>query len=495
MANRSTTPLIGYFNSVWWKKWELKFAVSLSVFAALRILVFAAAFPLFNNTDERFHFATIEAYARGQLPGKELPLIGEDLAKTIAPYASFEYGQTVFQNNLSSRLQTLSQWRNFEAQGPPLYYAIAAVWYKFGALLGVHGAQLAYWVRFLNPLSYGLLVWLSYCFVRRVYPENVFLCVAVPALIAVFPQDVFFGMNRDVLSPTLWAGALLLMVDAMEDEQTGYRPLLLASLLVGLGILLEVSNFLLYVAWMGTLCRWLLRSQLSARYKSWVTSLSVISAFLPPLIWTGRNYLVMGNLTGAQAKVRYLGWTMKPLSEIFDHPLFSFHGLAFFLCRLTSTFWSGEYRWHDLLMRSVSADWLYVLSTAIFLFAFVLNFAYKSGTVPSLQKWVSWQALFALAGSILFLAAVSVAFDYHDSGYPSRVLPFFVSGRIVSGALLPFVLMYASGMEALTRKLARRVAPATVLACLLLFITVSEVRVRRVAFSSPYNFFALHSGR
>jgi len=495
MANRSTIPHIGYSNNARWEKWRVKFALAVSAFAALRIFLFAAAFPLFNNTDERFHFATIEVYARGQLPGKELPLIGEDLAKTIAPYASFEYWQTGFQNDLAWRLRTLSEWRNFEAQGPPLYYAIAAAWYKFGALFGLEDAQLAYWVRFLNPLSYGLLVWLSCCFVHRVYPENVFLCVAVPALIAVFPQDVFFGMNRDVISPTLWAGALLLMVDAMEDEQTGDRSLLLASLLVGLGFLLELSNFILYVAWMGTLRCWLVRSQMSARHKTWVISLSAIAASFPPFLWMGRNYLVMGNLTGAQAKVQYLGWTMKPLSEVFHHPLFSFHGLAFFLRWLTSTFWCGEYRWHGLLMRSVVADWFYMLSTAVFLFAFVLTFAHNPRTVSSLQKWVALQAMFAVAGSILFLAAVSVAFDYHNSGYPSRVLPFFVSGRIVSGALLPFVLMYAGGLEAITRKLPRRVAPGAVLACLLLFIAMSEVRVRSVTFSSPYNFFALQSLR
>jgi hypothetical protein len=477
------------------QKWRAKFALAISAFAALRVFLFAAAFPLFNNTDERFHFVTIEVYARGQLPGKELPLIGESLAKTIAPYASFEYWQTEFRNDYASRLQTLAQWRNFEAQGPPLYYVIAAAWYKFGAFFGLQDARLAYWVRFINPLSYGLLVWLSYCFVRRVYPENMFLSVAVPALIAVFPQDVFFGMNRDVISPTLWAGALLLMVDTIEDKPTSYRSLLFASLLVGFGFLLELSNFVLYVAWMGTLWCWLRRSQTSARYKSWVTGLSAIAAFVPPLLWMGRNYLVMGNLTGAQAKIRYLGWTMKPLSEVFHHPLFSFHGLEFFLRWVTFTFWCGEYRWHGLLMQSVVADWFYFLSTAVFLFIFVLDFAYRRTVFSSLQKWVAWQTLFAVAGSIFFLSAVSVAFDYHDSGYPSQALPFFVSGRIISGVLLPFMLMYAGGLEAITKRVRRWISPTVVLACLLLLITASEIRVRRAVFSSPYNFFSLESGR
>jgi len=37
--------------------------------------------------------------------------------------------------------------------------------------------------------------------------------------------------------------------------------------------------------------------------------------------------------------------------------------------------------------------------------------------------------------------------------------------------------------------------PGLVLACLLLLITVSEIRVRSVAFSSPYNFFVFQSRR
>jgi len=42
---------------------------------------------------------------------------------------------------------------------------------------------------------------------------------AVPGLLAVFPQDVFFGVNRDILSPLLVTVALLLLFRAMEKEK------------------------------------------------------------------------------------------------------------------------------------------------------------------------------------------------------------------------------------------------------------------------------------
>ena len=415
----------------------------------------------------------------------------------MVPLASPEYGATLdsLNRDYAGRIQHLSQYENFEAQGPPLYYAVAAAWYKLGAILGIHSGPLAYWVRFLNPLFYGLLVWLSYCFVRRVHPENDFLCVAVPALLAVFPQDVFFGMNRDVLSPTLWAGALLLMVDAVAGARSGARSMLLASLLVGLGFLLELSNCVLYVALLSALWSWLHHGQTSVRNKIRVTSLSVTAAFLPPFLWMRRNYVVMGNLTGTRAKLEFLGWTMKPLREMLHHPLFHFDGFRFFVRGLISTFWFGEYRWHDVLMRSVSADRFYVVSTLVFLLIFALNFGWNWRTMPSVQRWVDWQALLAVAGSVLFLAAMSLAFDYHNSGYPSSVHPFFVSGRIISGVLLPFTFLYAGGLETLTERSRRWIPAGAVLACLLLFITVSEIRVRSVVFSSPYNFFAIESRR
>ena len=170
-----------------------RIVVALSIYAAFRVLVFAAAFPLFNPVDEKAHFLTIRMYAQGQLPGKELPLMDPELAKALLPYSSSEYNfssEELAQNGVRVPLyelpvqardaayhlpfyaQKLSGWLrtpNYEAQSPPLYYLIAAVWYDLGAAFGIRGWGLAYWVRFLNPIIYALLVWLSFVFVRRIY--------------------------------------------------------------------------------------------------------------------------------------------------------------------------------------------------------------------------------------------------------------------------------------------------------------------------------------
>ena len=492
-----------------------KLVIALCMYAALRILVFSAAFPLFNNVDERVHLMSIQMYAQGHLPGKDLPRMDPALARAYLAYWSPEYGRTqedLDRNGINAPVwqlsdqakdlaytqaiyaQKLEEWLrrpNFEAQAPPLYYVVAAAWYKLGTAFGIRDWALLYWLRFLNAILYGLFVWLAYRFVCTVYPERSFLSLAVPGLLAVFPLDVFFGMNRDVISPLLCAAALLLMANALTTKTTQYQPLLLASFLVGLSFLVEVSNFVLYGALAATLWIWLHRSSAVSRQKIRVVSASAAAASLFPSLWMLRNYVVIGDLTAGRAKMNVLGWTVNSLAEVLHHPLFSPHGLSYFLVQLTENFWHGEYGWHGMRMRSASVDWFYVISSAFMILIFAVDFVRRRRTLPELQRWAGSQALFLVASSVLFLAALSVAFDYHNHGYPSRLYPYFVSGRIICGVLLPFVLIYASGLELVANRIQKWVPPVAVLACLMLFITISDIRVRATVFSSPYNFFAL----
>jgi hypothetical protein len=494
-----------------------RLAAAFSIYAALRIFLLASVFPLFNNVDERLHLMSIQMYAQGQWPGKELPRMDPQLVRRYLAYWSPEYGRSASdlkENRLevpvyrlsdqerqraytgpiyAEKLEDWLQKPNFEAQGPPLYYVVAAAWYRLGAAAGLTDWRLLYWTRCLNAIIYGLFVWLSYNVVRKIYPAKTFLCVAVPGLIAVFPQDVFFGMNRDVLSPLVCAAALFSMADALADRKYRVVPLLLASLLTGLSFLVEVSNFVMFGALAATLWIWARRPEALRRQRVWVSAASAAAALFLPALWMVRNYLVIGDLTGGTAKVRELGWTVKPVGEMLHHPLFSWHGLYYFCVQLTERFWRGEYGWHGLALRSASADGFYVLSSALMMVIFVVDLWRTRKTLSAPHSWVKWQALFLVIGSVLFLAAVSLVFDYHNHGYPSRLYPYFVSGRIIIGVLLPFVLIYASGLELILERFSKWVPPMWVLAGVMFFITASEIRVRSVVFSSPYSYFALSS--
>ncbi len=494
-----------------------KIAIALSIYAGFRIFVFAAAFPFFNNIDEKLHFLTVRMYAQGHLPGKELPLIDRDFARESLPYWSPEFDRSsgfIIRNGITTPLYRLAPqarelalsqkyyaWKledlprrpNFEAQAPPLYYLLAGGWYRIGAAMGLSDWRLLYWTRFLNGILYGLFVWVSYRFVCQVYPEHRFLCVAVPALLAVFPQDVFFGMNRDVLSPLMCAAALLFMAKVLAGQRNQDRLLVIAFLFVGLSFLVELSNCVLYGALAATMWLWASHSPKMLQDKMRVISAAILAATLPPSLWMLRNYLVLGNLTGSGAKLRYFGWTFKPFPDLLHHPLFTIHGLAYFLANLTRTFWQGEYTWHELPMTSRFADRFYVLSTAVLIAIFIIDLVRRRGTLSELHNWTGWQSLYLLGSSVLFMAATSVIFDYHNYGFPSRLSPFFISGRIISGALLPFAVVCSGALESLASRSRRAFVPIAVLACLLLFISISDIRTRAAAFSSPYNFFALSS--
>ncbi|MGA9529020.1 MAG: hypothetical protein WBS24_12980 [Terriglobales bacterium] len=482
----------------------------LCVYAGLRILVFALAFPLFNNVDEQAHLMSIRMYAQGHWPGKDLPLPDAETARLFSLYTAPEYLTTKVQMEefhlddplyhvsrenypyVASRFRTWLKSPNFEAQSTPLYYLAAAGWYRVGEALGMQGWQLAYWIRLLNPAAYVLLVWASYRFVRIVFPGRMFLWLGVPALLAVFPQDVYFGINRDVFSAPITALTLLWMVKAVEKEHAAWR-LAVAALLVALGFLVNVSNCVLYAALAVTLWFWARKSAAKPLAKIAIASGALFASLALPLIWMLHNRAAMGDLTGSRAKIAALGWTMKPVGEIFHHPLFSFGGLFYFLTNLGERFWRGEYVWHLQPMRWPVADWFYLISSVVLVAAFAVQVFrdWKDGT-PT-QHFAEITAPMLVVTSILFMAAISLPFDFHQCFYPSQEHPFFLSGRIISGALLPFVLMYASGMEFLVKRVGRGASAAAVLLCLMAFITITEFSMREAVFSSPYNYFALRS--
>ena len=66
----------------------------------------------------------------------------------------------------------------------------------------------------------------------------------------------------------------------------------------------------------------------------------------------------------------------------------------------------------------------------------------------------------------------------------------FVSGRLISCVLLPFLLIYIDGLERIFRRLGERVALLAIVA-IVIGITLSELWLTREVFASPYNWFGL----
>jgi hypothetical protein len=201
----------------------------LCLVAAIRVLVYSAAFPFFSNIDENLHFDLITQYSRGQFPRTAEPLKDETV-NWIVPYASPEFlsrpeqfpggkipeplwkqiGPHVGEEIAATRA-AWSREINFESSQPPLYYMVAGLWWWIGKRIGFAGLQSLYWIRFLNVALIALVVWLGYVIARTIAPDRAELRIGVPLLLAFIPQNVFYAMNNDVLSPVC-CGALFLCV-------------------------------------------------------------------------------------------------------------------------------------------------------------------------------------------------------------------------------------------------------------------------------------------
>src|SRR5262245_29718873 len=81
MKGRQSCPLSSY--EFWWM-------IGFCLFAAVRVLFFSAAFPFFNNVDERRHFDLVIKYAEGHVP-RGAELISPATLPYLSHYASPEF--------------------------------------------------------------------------------------------------------------------------------------------------------------------------------------------------------------------------------------------------------------------------------------------------------------------------------------------------------------------------------------------------------------------
>jgi hypothetical protein len=121
------------------------------------------------------------------------------------------------------------------------------------------------------------------------------------------------------------------------------------------------------------------------------------------------------------------------------------------------------------------------------LLAAVMGLRKKSG-LSAFQRQALGIAALSFTISVGFLALLSIQFDFGNCINPSRVHPYFTSGRLLSGALIPFALIYVYGIAWLFRRI-NAALPLVVLGIIIFFATMSEIIVNHVIFASEHNWF------
>ena len=477
------------------------FIITLAVFAALRVLFFSALFPLFNNVDEQRHVDLVIKYSHGVWP-RGLTPIAPEAAELFARYSSFEYlvPSDVQPDQVSPRfgdlgeddLRVVQLWEhqtNIESGEPPLYYLTAGGWLRAGQSIGIPAPLTIYWVRFLNVIPAVSVVILAWLCSKLVLPEHPYLRHSAATLAAIFPQDAFYSVQSDAWS-ALWFGvAFYLILRGCYRKPMSHFLLLSTGLALSAATLTKLTN--LPLLGVGLLSGSLIivfaardPSTISAKLTRCMTL--IFAAIAPVLIWMLANLTTLADPLATSQKVQSLGWIQKPITEWIPHPLFSLAGFIYFWRELLSSFWRGEFVWRTARLASPLADSFYWVSSALILsVAIYLLWKLRGG-----QRVALAVASACFVAGIGFLIILSLGYDFGDCFYPSRALPFFTSGRLLLGSLIPFILIYAMSLDCITRRWPNWVR-YSLLAAIACFVTVEEVVISGPAFSSAFNFFHL----
>lgn len=489
---------------------ERKIALLLCLLGAIRVFIFSAAFPFFNNVDEAIHFDLVLKYAHGDVPRK-MEVISLDSARYLALMNSHAYlglpekfpgghlpsppwtlPAEKMQEDLNMRSADWQTQEDYEVSQTPLYYALAGSWWHIGQWLGFNDGLLVYWLRFFNIVQVTALIWLSYIAARIVFPENLFLRLGVPTLLAFMPQTAFYSLGNDLLPALCFGAAFICLLRWLSSE----KPSLLLGATTGLAFaatyLSKMTTLpLLAVATASVLVKaW--QDARSGRLRLTFPALGVffLCAELPVIGWMMWCKSNFGDLTGSADKALFLGWTVKPFSQWWNHPIFTPSGFWTYLSGQLGTFWQGEFLWHYRPLVFPGTNAIYtILSLGLFVLALPALLPKVSNGRP-LQPRALQLSMLCLLAALGFFALMSIIYDFHDCPYPSRHYPYFTSGRLLLGALIPFLLLFAYGLDRALGRLGNA-GKFSILAAIILAMLILETVADWRIFSNEYNWFHL----
>jgi hypothetical protein len=480
--------------------------IGLCALAAVRVFVFSAAFPFFNNVDEQAHLDLVLKYAHRGLPRAIEPFSAE-AARYLAVYSSPEYFVTPQQYEgdqypppawaLSphDRERVLNEevpfWEsrvNHESGEPPLYYKIAGQWLNIGAALGFSGLTLLYWIRFLNVIFAILLVWLGYKAARIVFPGNQFAALALATLLAIWPQSSFYSIQGDSLSPVVFAFAFIALAKLLQSARLPIALSIWLGLTLAATCLVKTANLpLLFVVAIGVIYKavQLIRKKMRQHGLA-IAGAFAVSVALPIAIWFIWNQNHFGDFTATKSKIEILGWTAKPFSDWWSHPIFSLSGLKEFWPELIASFWRGEFIWHHERMATWWSDAFYWTASTTALAIAICGLVKRRQFESQSVLWFALVSILSLAG---FLVLLSIRYDFGQCVYPSRIHPYFTSGRLLNGAAVPFFLLFVYAIERVATWTKREWTRWLLLGAVVLLAGSWQLSINSPAFSSRYNFF------
>lgn len=486
------------------------FILSLCLIAAVRVGLYSLAFPYFNNVDEDSHYDLILKYERGAYP-RQLELLERDFVHNSGLYATYEfiyppeqmpggrhplplwrYPQQFIEETLPlierSRMVT-----NHETTSPPFYYLVGAGWNHLGRSAGIGEPKLIYWTRCMNVLVFMLLVWISYRSALIAFPNSPFLHYGTPIAAAFYPQDTFYCIQSDVISPLCFGLGFLALLHWLHAKTPSRLLSLIAGLLIGSAAWAKIVNVAPIGAVLVFLVLWAVKEKPAEwRIKRgsfcWLVA-AMLTLVVSLVVW---NQLQFGDPTGTSAKIKLLGWSPKPINEWGNHPLFSFTGFTLFWRDVSASFWRGELCWGGKRLAFAWLDQGFCVATSLSLTCAIAGLWFSRRDGDSAARHAVQIAVWSLLGGIVLLALLSIRYDFHQCAYPSTAYPYFSSGRLLAAVIVPFLLLFLYSIDrAVSWCCASEFPKWTILIAVVLVITVATARLYTPVFYSEYNWFHL----
>ena len=366
---------------------RLFIAVLLLVYCAKQVMT-VVLFPPFTGHDEVAHYEYVRILAReGRVP---------TLAADRLPGRFYEYRSYALQ------WRELGQWTTplYTAVHPPLYYAAMVPVYVVARPLSPLGKQ--YLLRFA-AIPFGIvIVLLAYRLSRIIFPDDGFLAVTVPVVVAFQPQVSYEAaiINNDVVAIALFSWLLNLLVLVVRDGLSFARAATVGCAL-GLGLLTKTTTAIAVPLIVGAF--WLAGEGGSwwRRLRMLATSGGLALMLVAP--WYAFMYATYGDLTGLRDLARIQS-TLLRTDANFLQLLFS----GDFAMERWKETW-GEFGWRMIPVEGwlISTTAVITMVCGLGLAAFTLTRRARKPAVPSLEPWQR-NALFLLGAAcvIAYLAVV-----------------------------------------------------------------------------------------
>jgi hypothetical protein len=491
------------------QSWDRNIVWALAVVAAIHVFVFSAAFPLFNNVDEGAHFDLVIKYCQNGIPELLKPMSDEYVNDSVL-FSTPEYlkNPATFPNqmippppwtqpekdspSLLAERNIESKLINYETTQAPLYYELAGAWWRVGKACGIQGGSLPYWMRFLNVLLVPALVWIGFGAAKLVFPDRRFVQLGVPALLAFMPQSVFYSISNDILSPLCFGLAFICLIRLWQMETPDIRIAAFTGLTLAATFLAKVSNLPVLAVAGAVILAKIIQMAKKGKLVSSLPPLAMLAicAGAPSAMWCLWCKTYFGDFTGSKFPELMFGWTVKPFAQWWTHPIFTPHGVWIYFSGQMGTFWQGEIWWRGVPMALPGTYAVYSILTLVLVASAVPALIPKLSDIAPLQRLALQWSLGCYLATLALFAAMSVIYDFHDAPNPSRAHPYFHEGRLMLGALVPFLLLIVYGLDHLLSRFGNA-AKWLALILIILFMLVLEVVTNRPIFSNAYNWFHL----